>query len=126
MPHERVGAESPHKFEHIHLRQVGAVSALKRQSTPLDDKPQRPLVHIPLTQVDSVIGNDWHVQCLLIVCALIRTAKPTATGLRRGRKTSQQVEDVLFLDLPGRLANQLLRLIGGGRAVSSFKLTKVT
>jgi CRP/FNR family transcriptional regulator, cyclic AMP receptor protein len=30
----------------------------------------------------------------------------------RVRKTSQQVEDVLFLDLPGRLAKQLLRLIG--------------
>ena len=28
------------------------------------------------------------------------------------RKTSQQVEDVLFLDLPGRLAKQLLCLIG--------------
>ena len=31
----------------------------------------------------------------------------------RLRKTSQQIEDVLFLDLPGRLAKQLLRLIGG-------------
>jgi len=30
----------------------------------------------------------------------------------RVRKTSQQVEDVMFLDLPGRLAKQLLRLIG--------------
>ena len=31
----------------------------------------------------------------------------------RLRKTSQQVEEVLFLDLPSRLAKQLLRLIGG-------------
>jgi CRP/FNR family transcriptional regulator, cyclic AMP receptor protein len=30
----------------------------------------------------------------------------------RVRKTSQQVEDVLFLDLPGRLAKQLLRRVG--------------
>jgi CRP/FNR family transcriptional regulator, cyclic AMP receptor protein len=31
----------------------------------------------------------------------------------RLRKTSQQIEDVLFLDLPGRLAKQLLRLADG-------------
>jgi CRP-like cAMP-binding protein len=31
----------------------------------------------------------------------------------RLRKTSHQIEDVLFLDLPGRLAKQLVRLIGG-------------
>ena len=36
----------------------------------------------------------------------------------RLRKTSQQVEEVLFLDLPGRLAKQLLRLIGGAEGSS--------
>jgi CRP/FNR family transcriptional regulator, cyclic AMP receptor protein len=44
----------------------------------------------------------------------------------RVRRTSQQVEDVLFLDLPGRLAKQLLRLIDGTECVAGRHKVSMT
>jgi CRP/FNR family transcriptional regulator, cyclic AMP receptor protein len=41
----------------------------------------------------------------------------------RVRRTSQQVEDVLFLDLPGRLAKQLLRLDSAERSAGRHKVS---
>ena len=41
----------------------------------------------------------------------------------RVRRTSQQVEDVLFLDLPGRLAKQLLRLHSAEQAAGRNKVS---
>jgi CRP/FNR family transcriptional regulator, cyclic AMP receptor protein len=41
----------------------------------------------------------------------------------RVRRTSQQVEDVLFLDLPGRLAKQLLRLDNAEKSAGRYKVS---
>ena len=41
----------------------------------------------------------------------------------RVRRTSQQVEDVLFLDLPGRLAKQLLRLDSAEKSAGRGKVS---
>jgi CRP-like cAMP-binding protein len=44
----------------------------------------------------------------------------------RLRKTSEQVEDVLFLDLPGRLAKALLRLTDGADAAGGERRVAMT
>jgi CRP/FNR family transcriptional regulator, cyclic AMP receptor protein len=44
----------------------------------------------------------------------------------RLRKTTQQIEDVLFLDLPGRLAKQLLDLIGGAEGSARDRKISMT
>jgi len=41
----------------------------------------------------------------------------------RVRRTSQQVEDVLFLDLPGRLAKQLLRLHSAEKSAGRYRVS---
>jgi CRP/FNR family cyclic AMP-dependent transcriptional regulator len=87
-----------------HPRTADAIAAANCQLMMIDRRDFLPLLHS---------YPELAVKVIDVLC-------------RRLRHTSEQVEDIVFLDLPGRLAKTLLRLVSDREQTSASKRIAIT